>query len=176
MSKLITWIDLQGCYMVTASKAEDDEALELVWNNICNHFGLPVDHPHFYLEPEVLQVKIDTLSGEGFRYGALQNGPNGNRDGRDGAWEMDIDGTPTINMPKARGGHMDSIRLMRNAELVKEDLNMLKALENGDTDTQNIVRAKKQELRDNPQTFDLTTENDTPLELKDKWPEGLPKE
>ena len=37
-----------------------------------------------------------------------------------------------------------------------------------------IIKAKKQELRDIPQTFDLTT--DTSEELKEKWPEGLPKE
>jgi hypothetical protein len=30
--------------------------------------------------------------------------------------------------------------------------------------------------KDIPQTFDLTTENDTAEELKNKWPEGLPKE
>ena len=79
-----------------------------------------------------------------------------------------------INMPKARAIHMENIRIMRNEELVKQDVLFMRAIEEGDTDTQAIIKAKKQELRDIPQTFDLTT--DTPEELKQKWPEGLPKE
>ena len=87
---------------------------------------------------------------------------------------MDTDGTPKVNMAKARGVQMDKIRVVRDKELVKEDLNMLKALEDGNTSAQATVKSKKQELRDIPQTFDLTT--DTPEQLKEKWPEGLPKE
>ena len=69
---------------------------------------------------------------------------------------------------------MNQIRIVRNAELAKEDTNMLKAIEAGDTDTQATINTKKQTLRDIPQTFDLTTENDTPTELKAKWPTELP--
>ena len=58
---------------------------------------------------------------------------------------------------------------------MKKDLEALRAIEDGDTSAQAVVKAKKQELRDIPQTFDLTTEHDTPEELKAKWPEGLPK-
>ena len=79
-----------------------------------------------------------------------------------------------INMPKARTIHMENIRIMRNEELVKQDVLFMRAIEDGDTDAQAVIKTKKQELRDIPQTFDLTT--DTADELKDKWPEGLSKE
>ena len=88
-------------------------------------------------------------------------------------WE-DIEGTIQVNMSKARDVQMDKIRDVRNKELVALDVPFMKALEDGDTDAQATLKAKKQELRDIPQTFDLTT--DTPEQLKEKWPEGLPKE
>ena len=78
-----------------------------------------------------------------------------------------------INMDKARGIHMDRIREVRNAELAKKDIEYMKALE-ADDGSAKIIAAEKKALRDIPQTFDLTT--DTPEELKEKWPEGLPKE
>jgi len=87
------------------------------------------------------------------------------------AWEWD-DGA-TINMPKARGIQMDKIREVRNKELAKKDIEFMKALE-ADDGSHKAIATEKQVLRDIPQTFDLTT--DTPEELKEKWPEGLPKE
>ena len=76
-------------------------------------------------------------------------------------------------MEKARGIQMDKIRQMRNKELAKKDVEYMKALEADDGSAKTIA-AEKQALRDIPQTFDLTT--DTPEQLKEKWPEGLPKE
>ena len=81
--------------------------------------------------------------------------------------------TIVVNMPKARGIQMDKIRGVRNAELAKKDIEFMKALEKDDGSHTAIAR-EKQVLRDIPQTFDLTT--DTVDELKNKWPEGLPKE
>ena len=78
-----------------------------------------------------------------------------------------------VNMAKARGIQMDKIREMRDKELAKKDIEYMKALEANDGSAAAIA-TKKQELRDIPQTFDLTT--DTADELKEKWPEGLPKE
>ena len=78
-----------------------------------------------------------------------------------------------INMPKARGIHMDKIREVRNKELAKKDIEFMKALE-ADDGSHTAIATEKQALRDIPQTFDLTT--DTVDELKNKWPEGLPKE
>ena len=79
-----------------------------------------------------------------------------------------------VNMTKARAIHLEAIRRVRNAELVKEDINMLKAIEAGDASTQSTVATKKQVLRDLPATFDITTDVDTPEKLKAKWPTELP--
>ena len=86
------------------------------------------------------------------------------------AWEAP-EGTIQVNMPKARGIQMDRIRLVRNAELVKKDIEFMKALEAEDG-SHKVIATEKQVLRDIPQTFDLTTENNSPEELKQKWPEN----
>ena len=78
-----------------------------------------------------------------------------------------------INMSKARGIQMDNIRIVRNKELAKKDIEFMKALE-ADDGSHKTIAVEKQVLRDIPQTFDLTT--NTSEELKDKWPEGLPKD
>jgi hypothetical protein len=78
-----------------------------------------------------------------------------------------------VNMAKARGIQMDKIREVRNKELVKKDIEFMKALE-VDDGSHKAIAIEKQVLRDIPQIFDLTT--DSPEELKQKWPEGLPKE
>ena len=79
-----------------------------------------------------------------------------------------------INMVKARAIHLTEIRVVRNAELEKEDINMLKAIEAGDASAQSTVATKKQGLRDLPATFDITTDAGTPELLKGKWPTELP--
>ena len=182
--KVITFVDLQGRYRTVTPAYNDGtrpegeteaECLERVWAGLVagGVYGIAIDHPHYYVEDAVQRAKIDECNGDDFRYAGKPD-TDGIRDGKDGAWEMDTDGTPKVNMAKARGVQMDKIRVVRDKELVKEDLNMLKALEDGNTSAQATVKSKKQELRDIPQTFDLTT--DTPEELKNKWPEGLPKE
>ena len=79
-----------------------------------------------------------------------------------------------VNMTKARAIHMDAIRVVRNEELAKEDINLMIANEAGTSSEQNAVKAKKQTLRDIPATFDITTDVDTPEKLKAKWPAELP--
>ena len=79
-----------------------------------------------------------------------------------------------VNMTKARAIHLEKIRLVRNAELAKEDITFMRAVEAGDTDTQATIATKKQTLRDLPATFDITTGVDTPEKLKAKWPAELP--
>ena len=79
-----------------------------------------------------------------------------------------------VNMTKARAIHMDKIRVVRNAELVKEDVTFMRAVEAEDTDAQATIKTKKQTLRDIPATFDITTDVDTPEKLKAKWPAELP--
>ena len=79
-----------------------------------------------------------------------------------------------VNMTKARAIHLEKIRLVRNAELVKEDVTFMRAVEAGDTDTQATIATKKQTLRDIPASFDITTGVTTPELLKAKWPAELP--
>ena len=79
-----------------------------------------------------------------------------------------------VNMTKARVIHLTEIRRVRNDELVKEDINMLKAIEAGNTSEQSTVATKKQVLRDIPATFDITTGVTTPEALKARWPTELP--
>ena len=68
------------------------------------------------------------------------------------------------------------IRIMRDKELAKKDIDMLRAIESGDSSAQSTVATDKQTLRDIPANFDLTTGVDTPVQLKAKWPDGLPTE
>ena len=79
-----------------------------------------------------------------------------------------------VNMTKARAIHLEEIRRVRNAELVKEDVTFMRAVEAEDTDAQATIKTKKQTLRDLPATFDITTDAGTPELLKAKWPSELP--
>jgi hypothetical protein len=58
-----------------------------------------------------------------------------------------------IDMVKARKIHLDRIRVKRNAALDVLDIEALKAIEKSDTVTLTAVAAKKQALRDLPQTM-----------------------
>jgi len=86
------------------------------------------------------------------------------------AWK-DTGSNVEVDMPKARGIHMDRIRAVRDTELAKKDIAFLRAVEAGDTGAQATIATEKQTLRDIPQTFDLTTR--TPDQLKTKWPDQL---
>jgi hypothetical protein len=85
-----------------------------------------------------------------------------------------VGGAIKANMTKARAIHLTEIRRVRNAELVKEDVTFMRAVEAGDTSAQATIATKKQTLRDIPATFDITTDVDTPEKLKAKWPPELP--
>jgi hypothetical protein len=182
VKKVITWVDLQGRYRVTSpafnsrtlpAGETEEQGLERVWARLVavGGYGILIDHPHFYVEDADQNTKLAECCGSDFRYAGKPDA-DGRRGGESGAWEMDTDGTPKVNMPKARGVHMDKIREVRDAELVKKDLISLRAIEAGDTSAQATIATEKQTLRDIPQTFDLTT--DTPEELKAKWPAELP--
>jgi hypothetical protein len=182
--KIITWVDLQGRYRETMPAYNDDArpvgeteeaCLERVWEAIVARggYGIPSDHPHFYVEDTDMAAKLGECCGHDFRYAGKPDA-NGQRSGVDGAWEMDTDGTPKVNLAKARVVHMDVIRVVRDAELVEKDLTSLRAIEAGDTDAQATIGTEKQVLRDLPATFDLTTGVDTPEKLKAKWPTELP--
>jgi hypothetical protein len=87
------------------------------------------------------------------------------------AWVQE-DKSISVDMDKARDIHMDKIRWLRNQELQKLDPQFMKALEQNDTDRLKEIATLKQELRDIPQTFDLTVAT-TPDELKELIPQQL---
>lgn len=58
-----------------------------------------------------------------------------------------------IDMAKAQSIHLESIRIKRNAELSKLDVQATKAQDIGDAETLAQIRARKQELRDLPATL-----------------------
>ena len=58
-----------------------------------------------------------------------------------------------IDMVKARDIHLERIRVKRNAELSKLDVQATKAQDIGDAETLAQIRARKQELRDLPVTL-----------------------
>ena len=100
-------------------------------------YGITYDHPFFLVEDADQRERLVGCCETYFRYGVspLPNregirDKDGNviltQDARDGAWEMDIDGHPKVNMAKARGIQMDVIRKVRNAELVKEDVTFMR--------------------------------------------------
>ena len=180
--KIITWVDLQGRYRVTSPAYNDARkpageseraCLERVWANLITNggYGISRDHPHYYVEDTEQRKKLIECCGTEFRYAGMPDA-NGDRSAARGAWEMDTDGTPRINMAKARRVHMDAIRVVRNAELEKRDLPFMRAVETGDTVAQAVIAEEKQTLRDIPQRFDLTAR--TPAQLRAKWPKELP--
>ena len=186
MTKVITWVDLEGRYRVTSPAYNDrlrpageteEACLERTWARLVaiGIYGIAIDHPHNYVEDVDLKAKEETLGGLTFRYRRKPEA-TGMQDGKEGAWEMDSDGTPKVNMDKARVVQMDRIRIMRDKELAKKDIDMLRAIESGDSSAQSTVATDKQTLRDIPANFDLTTGVDTPVQLKAKWPDGLPTE
>jgi len=77
-----------------------------------------------------------------------------------------------VNMQKAKSIHMESIRVVRNAQLELLDLPFMRALESGDQPEISRITKLKQILRDIPQTFDLVA--NTTAQLSQKWPKELP--
>jgi hypothetical protein len=185
MARIITFVDSKGRYRVAsvayANLAEEyglteDDAINWVWTVIVQsgNYGITFDHPFHLVEDADQRARLAECCGNEFRYAGKPDA-SGVRSAVDGAWEMDTDGTPKVNMAKARGVHMDRIRVVRNAELVKKDLTSLRAIEAGDTGAQSTIATEKQVLRDIPATFDITTGVDTPEKLKAKWPTELPE-
>lgn len=87
------------------------------------------------------------------------------------AWE-DNNAAIVVNMPKAREIHMNRLRVDRNAKLEELDVTYMRADEAGDTELKDSIAAQKQQLRDMPETFDLSV-YETPEELKAAIPEYL---
>jgi hypothetical protein len=75
----------------------------------------------------------------------------GDRDFR-GAWTDNVSEI-NIDMAKARNIHLQQIRVKRNLELAKLDIQATKAQDVGDAETLAQIRARKQEMRDLPATL-----------------------
>jgi len=182
--KVITWVDRQGRYRVTSPAYEDPtrppgeteaECIERVWTKIVavKAYGIAADHPHFIVEDTDQRLRVDACCGNYFRYTGRADHA-GLRDARGGAWEMDTDGRPKVNMQKARVIQMDKIRLSRDPELVALDIPFMRAVEAADVAEQQRIAALKQVLRDIPQTFKLGSFK-TPATLRAAWPAELPR-
>ena len=94
------------------------------------------------------------------------------------AWQRDVSPAPEpikFDMAKARDIHMDRIRKAREPEFEKADNELKVAEDSGDAAEIARIRAKRQALRDIPQTFDLSGAI-TPEELAALWPAELPPE
>jgi hypothetical protein len=84
------------------------------------------------------------------------------------AWAADL----TVDMPKARLIHMNRIRVERDKELKRLDMEWSRKTAQGDTVGAANAEADRQRMRDLPQTFDLASAT-TPEALKARWPAGL---
>lgn len=181
MNEVITWVDKEGRYRVTSPAYDDPtnptgetaaQCRARVWRKIRARYGLPANHPKHTVSDAAQRAAIVACCGQLYRW-PVNGDANKRRDGRDGAWEMGADGTPTVNMPKARGIQMDRVRSVRDAELEKLDVPYMQALEAGDAAEQQRIAALKQQLRDIPQTFDIISFL-TPATLQAAWPSQLP--
>lgn len=170
--KIITWLDLEGRYRVTSPAYNDranadlteDELIALVIPKLMAQYGLPADHDFKLVEDATQRDILADIGGAYFRYDPLSG------DARGGAWEMNPDGLPNVNLVKAEVVQMGWIRKARDAKLETLDKEQLKVL----ADPVELARleAEKQLLRDLPQTFDVSGAK-TPRELMAKWPTEL---
>ena len=88
------------------------------------------------------------------------------------AWEQGTDGTIQTNMPKARSIHMGKIRDARVGVLSSLDKDWSKFTGQKKTVEADEVEAKRQALRDIPQTFDLERYTTTRTLLR-AWPKEI---
>jgi hypothetical protein len=85
-----------------------------------------------------------------------------------------VDGVFSHDMTKARTLWMDRIRMYRDAELARLDVETIKAVGGGDDVRRAEVEAQKQILRDITATFDLSV-CATTEQLKAAWPVEVPR-
>ncbi len=87
------------------------------------------------------------------------------------AWKHE-NGSINVDMKKAREIHINQLRLMRNTKLEELDKSYMKAIERDDSIQKENIATMKQQLRDMPQTFDLSVYK-TPDQLKSSKPDYL---
>lgn len=89
------------------------------------------------------------------------------------SWKYE-NGKVSVDMAKAKDFHLSKIREARDRQLEKLDKDFNKYFGQKKQQLADQVEAQRQQLRDIPQTFDLSQAN-SPKELKALWPDGLPK-
>lgn len=184
MPKHITYIDPDGKfrtitpgfqYLLEARGLDENQAVEYAWEKTVQSWGgkIAQDHPHFVVDADVYRERVREVCVDCFRYAGMPD-EKGSRDALFGAWEMDAEGLPVLDMAKARGVQMNHIRFSRLQAFKK--LDGLQVIATGKNDTVELARieVEKQVLRDIPQTFDLTTPGNNAKELEAKWPDELP--
>lgn len=88
-------------------------------------------------------------------------------------WDDTVPDKCRCDMPTARIIHMNRIRQVRDTQLIKLDVELIRSLEAANIPEQQRIAHLKQQLRDIPQTFDLSGYA-TPETLKAAWPAQLP--
>ncbi len=174
MKKIITWIDPQGRYRVTSPAYDsappgetEDETIARVLVRIKARYGLPDTHEFHLVEDADQRVRVIECAGTGFRYGVFDT------DARAGAWEMDADGRPKVNMVKARPIKTDMVRKERAPKLAVLDVEHRMAA--GDTAKQALINKKAQELRDLPATIQPDLDAITTPEALEAWTPPWPE-
>lgn len=175
MKKVITWVDLQGRYRVTSpaysnpTRPPDETEDDIIARTLARikvRYGLPDNHPFNFVEDAEQRIRVAELAGTVFRYGVFDT------DARAGAWEMDNDGLPKVNMPKARVIKTDRIRVIRNERLAESDIDIVK-LDGGAAPPE--LKAKRQALRDLPAIIQSDLDAITTPEALEAWQPGWPE-
>ena len=90
------------------------------------------------------------------------------------AWKQDAAVAPVVDMAKARAIKTDQVRVQRAEKFTKLDTDYMRADEAGNAEGKSAVAAKKQSLRDMPETIqsDLAALDIEGLEsFEPTWPE-----
>lgn len=78
----------------------------------------------------------------------------------------------TINLERAKEIHRQNIRFARKEILERKDVEFMRAVEKGDTETQRLISEEKQRLRDATQS-DAINAASSVEDLKNSWDESL---
>ena len=135
----------------------------IVFKNLDGSCGIIIPAPKALLEMTIEEIAAkDVPNGLSYRIADTVNVP-ADRTFRN-AW---TDDNPTqtvdVDMIKARDLHMDNLRVIRDKKMKLLDIEQMKGFD---------VSIAKQELRDIPQTYDLSVAT-TPEELKLMVPASL---
>lgn len=172
--KRLTFTDNDGSWRVCTPNWEEGvrrgmteaEFADFVWAKRKAFYRLPDDAVFHLVDTDIKKLKAACCGCNVFMHGYGEKTLSSQ-----GAFEMGSDGYPVVNLSKARGIWMDRIRHTRNEELEMESGSKFRLPSEVEATLSVEKRTKLQELRDIPQTFDLTT--GTVDELAKLWPAGL---